>query len=736
MTRRRVAVTVTGMVQGVGFRPFLHRLAAAHGLTGWARNTPDGVALELEGEPAELDAFVQELRKDAPPLALVDEVRTDLLGTARGEKEFVILPSTGGVPRTLITPDTAPCPACLAELHNPADRRYHYPFINCTDCGPRFTILNAVPYDRKNTTMASFSLCPDCAAEYGDITSRRYHAQPDCCADCGPRLWFADKDGAECPDDGLAAARALLLDGGILAVKGLGGFHLACLAGSEAAVTELRRRKHRPDKPLALMVPDMNAARALCRISSAEAAALQSPRRPIVLLRKRDPDALPFVSSGPELGLMLPCTPVHELLLEGMPPLIMTSANPSSLPALIDNTEALRALHGIADGFLLNDRDIAARCDDTLLRILPNGAPYFVRRSRGYVPQPVTLDFPVDGILALGAEQKASFTLGREKMAFCSQHIGDLKNAETLTHYETQIARFETLFGVTPQRFVCDLHPDYLSTRYAASRGGAVLAVQHHHAHMAACMADRRLEGACIGLIWDGTGLGDDGTIWGGECLVGDYTSYHRIASIRPVKLLGGDAAIQNIDRIAYALCRDADCVREENPLFDAMLRQNISCPASSGMGRLFDGVYSLLTGTGTVSYDGQAAAALEALADRAAGEEGCYPVTFTDDDSLPRLDTRVLIRALLADPAPAPVRAKRFHNTLVEFALRCCVLAREQTGLCRVVLSGGVFFNQLLLNGITARLTEAGFAVYPHRRVSPGDEGLSLGQLAIAAHS
>ncbi|MBP3426960.1 MAG: carbamoyltransferase HypF [Clostridia bacterium] len=736
----RIRFFVTGIVQGVGFRPFLHRLARELALTGFVRNTGRGVDGEAQGSGGALLAFERALCDPArlPQLAVVLSVRTEAIPPVRGEDGFAILESAQDGRQTLISPDIGTCPDCLRELFAPGDRRYRYPFINCTNCGPRFTIVRAVPYDRASTTMAGFAMCGDCAREYGDIEDRRYHAQPDCCAACGPRLWFADAAGEEIPGDAIAQAHALLARGGILAVKGLGGFHLACMADEET-VLRLRARKHREEKPLAVMCRDLAAARRLCRIEQGEAELLEGPRKPIVLLKKLKRDSHPWLSDNGELGVMLPYTPVHALLLaEGVDTLVMTSANPSALPAVIGNSEALAQLTGIADGYLFHNRDIEARCDDSLLRLLDDGGAYYIRRSRGYAPQPVPVDFDCTGLLAMGAEQKASFALGKGKDAFYSQHIGDLKNAETLLHYQQQIVRYESLFGVKAERLVCDLHPDYLSSRAAKESGLPVLSVQHHHAHMAACMADNGLEGDCIGVVWDGTGLGTDGKIWGGEFLTGGYQGARRMASIRPVRLPGGDAAVERIGRIGDSLRHDAG-LPIGDPLVGAMLNKGISCPPSSGMGRLFDGVYALLTGRQVVTYEGQGAVLLEALAAGAEDERGSFDVSFYDDaEGVRRFDTRPMIRALIAcrDAGEDAGRlAMRFHNTLIAMAAQACAAIREETGLARVVLSGGVFFNQILLRGLYARLGEMGFEVYHHRRVSTGDEGIALGQLAVAAH-
>ena len=738
---KRKRFFVTGIVQGVGFRPFLHRLARDLALTGFVRNTGSGVDGEIQGSEDALLGFERALGDPAqlPQLALVRSVRTEDREPVTGEEGFIILPSAKDGRQTLISPDIGVCANCLRELFDKGDRRYRYPFINCTDCGPRFTIVRAVPYDRASTTMAGFAMCPDCAAEYADIEDRRYHAQPDCCAVCGPRLWYADGAGEEIPGDAIRHAQALLARGGVLAVKGLGGFHLACRTDEET-VLRLRARKHREEKPLAIMCRDLDAARRFCRISGEEAQALCGPRKPIVLLEKQARGSLSWLSDNDDVGVMLPYTPVHALLLEergGLDALVMTSANPSALPAVIDNGEALSQLSGIADGYLFHNRDIEARCDDSLLR-LAGGEDYFIRRSRGYAPQPVPVGFDCTGLLAMGAEQKASFALGKGKDAFYSQHIGDLKNAETLMHYQQQIARYEQLFGVKAGRLVCDLHPDYLSSRCAKESGLPVLAVQHHHAHMASCMADNGLDGECIGVIWDGTGLGEDQTIWGGEFFAGGYAGVRRMASVRPVRLPGGDAAIERIGRIGDSLLYDAGLPVSE-PLVGAMLGRGISCPPSSGMGRLFDGVYALLSGRQAVTYEGQGAVLLETMANGAREERGMFTISYEcDADGLRRFDPRPMIRELIAlrDAGEAAERlAMRFHRTLIAMAGETCAAIREETGLSRVVLSGGVFFNQILLRGLRARLEALGFEVYHHRRVSTGDEGIALGQLAVAAH-
>ncbi|MCD8383721.1 MAG: carbamoyltransferase HypF [Clostridiales bacterium] len=735
--RSRIHFEIEGIVQGVGFRPFLHRLALKCNLSGWCRNTVFGVELEVEGTEEALTRFRAGLREELPPLARIDVLRETPCPAPLGESGFHIRESRReGHPDALVSPDIATCPDCLRELRDPKNRRYRYPFLNCTNCGPRFTIVRELPYDRRATSMAKFTMCPDCEAEYGDIRSRRYHAQPNCCPDCGPALTFSLPGEAPSTDDPIGQATALLQAGKIVAIKGLGGFHLACRCDLPETVAELRRRKRRDERPFALMCRDVAAAEQFCHVSPQEAARLTSPRAPIVLLRKQ-PDVPSGLSETAELGVMLPYTPIHHLLMEQFDTLVMTSMNVSDLPTLCELDEGSETL---ADGILSHDRDIVNRCDDSLLRVF-RGTDLFFRRSRGYAPEPVRLPYDCTGILACGAEQKGGFALSRGQYAFLSQHIGDLKNYETYDFYRQQISRFESRFGVAVNRLVCDLHPDYLSTEYARERscreGLPLTLVQHHHAHMAACMADNGLEGPCIGLIWDGTGYGTDGTIWGAECLTGDYTGFQRRGTIRPISLPGGDVCTTEIGRVAFSLLWDAGLLsgQEADRPLARMLEANVNCPRATSMGRLFDGVYSLLFGRETVTYDGQGAVLLEANA--AEDETGAYPLSCYRMDGLTVWDTRPLVTALLEElqAGTAPERlAARFMNTLVSLAVAHCRAAREETGLERVVLSGGVFQNSYLLPRVVDALTADGFRPYYHTCVSPNDQGIALGQTLIAA--
>ena len=730
----RLCLKIRGIVQGVGFRPFAHKLVRRCGLSGYIKNTSSGVELELEGERPALERFVALLPERAPVLALIESMEASYSPELRGYEGFEIRRSQREEFRnTLISPDIGICEDCLRELRDPKDRRYRYPFINCTNCGPRFTIIKDIPYDRAKTSMAGFPMCPDCDREYHDIENRRYHAQPDCCASCGPRVFYLDGTGNEIPGDGIELAREALKAGEIIAVKGLGGMHLACRCDEEALVRELRRRKQRDEKPFALMCRDVDCVRRICRLSAEEEKILTSFRRPIVLLEKRQP-GLDYLSENGYLGVMLPYTPLHYLLFgDDLDMLVMTSANLSDTPILFKNEEALEKLQGIAGGFLLHDREIQTRCDDSLCWVL-EGKEYPARRSRGYVPFPLRMEGALQSILACGAEQKASFCLSKGSYVFQSQHIGDLKNMETLENYTRQIAHFKNLFDIAPTLATCDLHPDYMSTEYAQSLGLPLVPVQHHHAHLAACMADNGLEGEVIGLVWDGTGYGTDGTAWGGECLVGGYEAFRRFGHILPLALPGGDKATKEIDRLAFSLLSASDCDTSAIPAaetYRAMLAAGLNCPLSSGMGRLFDGVAAILGIKSCCSYEGQGAILLEAAAK---DDRGTYPILLSGCPLV--FDWREMIRAIVRDRQQGiatGVIAARFMNTLVAMAVEMAKAARGDTGLNRVCLSGGSFQNMYIMHRLPERLRAEGFTAYHHSRVSTNDEGIALGQLMIA---
>jgi hydrogenase maturation protein HypF len=729
----RTRATVEGVVQGVGFRPHVYRLALELGLAGWVLNDERGVLLEVEGAAPAVEAFLRRLQDEVPPLALVERVGTDALPPA-GETGFRIVESTrGGEPDALVSPDTATCDDCVRELFDPGDRRFRYPFVNCTNCGPRFTIVRGVPYDRPLTTMAAFRMCAACQAEYDDPADRRFHAQPNACPDCGPRLALLDRDGRRAGGDALSAAVAALADGKVVAVKGLGGYHLACDARDEGAVAALRARKHREDKPFALMATD---AASLVELSPADEELLAGRERPIVIARRR-PNAgiAPSVAPGsPDLGVMLPYSPLHHLLLADFgAPLVMTSANVSDEPIAYEDEDALTRLRGIADLFLAHDRPIHMRTDDSVVRSTARG-PLLMRRSRGYVPG--SLPLPVETgqpLLACGAELKSTFCVAKGGRAWVGHHIGDLQNWETLRSFRSGVEHFERVFAVSPEVVAHDRHPDYLSTRHAQEMEGVELVpVQHHHAHLAACLAEHGETGPAIGAIFDGTGYGPDGTVWGGELLAGDLRGYERVGLLHPVRLPGGDRAAREPWRMACAWGApmpagvDPDRWAEVSDL----VRTGLASPLTTSMGRLFDAV-SALCGIRTVAnYEGQAAVELEAAADPA--ERSAYPLPLLGEGPLV-LDARATVQAVAEDMrrgAPVGLVSARFHNAVAAATASAC----ERQGITTVVLSGGVFQNRLLVERTSERLESMGLRVLVPRLLSPNDGGISYGQAAVAA--
>jgi hydrogenase maturation protein HypF len=732
---RRVRVRVDGVVQGVGYRPFVHRLAGELQLAGSVRNDARGVEIEAEGAEEAVARFLALLADAAPPLAAVEAVRaTDV--AARGESGFVIGASGAGAPAALVTPDAATCEDCLRELFDPADRRYRYPFTNCTNCGPRFTIVRGVPYDRPRTTMAGFALCAACRAEYEDPANRRFHAQPVACPQCGPRAWLEGAPG------GVAEAGALLRAGAIVAVKGIGGFHLACRADDAAAVARLRARKHREEKPFALMARDLDAARRLVALGAPEAALLRSRARPIVLAPRRAGAAVaPAVAPrSRDLGVMLPYSPLHHLLLaDARTPLVLTSGNVSDEPIAYENADALERLAPIADAVLLHDRPIHMRTDDSVARVV-RGRPALLRRSRGYVP--ASLPLPGDvALLACGAELKSTFCVAKGGRAWVGHHIGDLRNAETLASFRSGVAHFERLFDVAPEVVAHDLHPDYLSTAYALERDGVELVgVQHHHAHLAACLAEHGVTGRAVGAIYDGTGYGTDGTAWGGEILAGDLRSFERVGSLPAVRLPGGDRAVREPWRMACAWLVAAGAgERAPRALagvvapgrWDAvrnLAERGVAAPETTSMGRLFDAVAALCGVRAQVSYEGQAAIELEARA--AVDERGAYELGAD-------LDARPLVLAIArdADAGTDPgVISARFHRAVGHATAEACAVAASDAGTQDVVLSGGVFQNALLLELTGARLEALGLRVLVPERLPANDGGIAYGQAAVAA--
>ena len=765
----RTAVRVEGIVQGVGFRPFVYALATRLGLAGLVGNDVDGVFAEVEGAPAAVTEFLLALERDAPPLARVERVTATAMAPAGTASFEIVASEPAGRRRALIAADTATCADCLRELADPADRRFRYPFINCTNCGPRFTIVMDVPYDRPLTTMATFTMCDECAAEYHDPANRRFHAQPTCCPSCGPRLTLLDAAGKshEGGSPELEAAGVLLKAGRIVAVKGLGGYHLAADAACEDAVAALRARKHREDKPFAILAADVAAASRLCEVDDAAARLLASQARPIVLLPRR-PGADVAASAAPgnrQLGVMLPYTPLHHLLLAVVGrPIVLTSGNVSDEPIAYRDEDALDRLSGIADAFLTHDRAIHIRTDDSVARAVRD-RPMLLRRSRGYVPEPVTVrrGFPRP-LLACGAELKNTFCLAKDRHAFVSHHIGDLENAETLRSFTEGIEHFSRLFDITPQVVAYDLHPEYLSTKYALELDDVdLIGVQHHHAHIASCLADNGADlspgggvdhGQVIGVAFDGTGYGTDGTIWGGEFLIADLAGFHRAGHLAPVPMPGGAAAIRQPWRMAaaYLDLDDPDQLRpgraglgvarrnaERWDTIVAMARRAVNAPLTSSAGRLFDAVAALLDVRDEITYEGQAAIELEQLADpgetrtyRAAIETG--PVEASEPFLVRGADLVAVAADDLARGVPAELIAGRFHNGVAALIEEGCLLLRAQHGLTTVALSGGVFQNLLLLRRTVTRLESRGFTVLTHSRVPCNDGGISLGQAVVAA--
>ena len=738
----RVRARVEGTVQGVGFRPYVYRLAGELGVAGHVLNDARGVVVEIEAPSETVERFLARLPIEAPPLATVERVVSEQLEEL-GEHGFSIRESpTGGEPRAAVTPDSATCVDCLAELFDPRDRRFRYPFVNCTNCGPRFTIVRDIPYDRPNTTMGGFEMCPACRAEYLDPGNRRFHAQPNACPDCGPQVQLI---GA-CTADPVAAAAQALLGGAIVAVKGIGGFHLACRADDEAAVARLRARKHREDKPFALMAPGLRAARALIHMTAARAALLGSPARPIVLAPRRpSPIADSVAPRSSELGVMLPYSPLHHLLAADTgTTLVMTSGNVSDEPIAFDDEDAAERLTGIADLFLVHDRPIETRTDDSVARV-SGDRPLLLRRSRGYVPASVRL--PLDcgrHLLACGAELKNTFALARGANAWVGHHVGDLRNYETLRSFTAGIEHFQRLFAVKPQAVAYDLHPEYLSTKHALELEGVErIGVQHHHAHLAACLAEHGETAPALGAIFDGTGYGGDGTVWGGELLFGDLRGFERAGFLFPVRMPGGEAAIRQPWRMACAWLAASGTEPPALPVdpgawkqVSELARSGVASPLTTSVGRLFDAVAALCGVRAEVTYEGQAATELEALAEPA--EAGSYPLPLRDDGGAPViLDARPTVRAVVDDLRAGAAVAKiaaRFHNALAAATATACTRAADRCGTETVVLSGGVFQNRRLLETTRELLRTAGLRVLTPEALPPNDGGIAYGQLAVAA--
>jgi hydrogenase maturation protein HypF len=748
-------IELRGTVQGVGLRPWIYRVAHRHGVTGRVWNQTSGVTIDAFGSPETLDAFVRALASDRPPAAVIAQVATSPIAPEDADGFAIVASGRDDQRRVSIPADLATCPDCAAEIADPSNRRYRYPFTNCTNCGPRFTIALDVPYDRPATTMAPFAMCPACQREYDDPLDRRFHAQPNACPVCGPRLRAVAPNGAAIDaDDAIAYASCELAAGRIVAVKGIGGFHLACDATAPAAVARLRVRKHRDEKPLAVMVKDLAAAQRIATIGPEAARLLESVERPIVLVRRRaDAPLAPEVAPrNPLIGLMLPYTPLHHLLLaDAQRPLVMTSANVAEEPIVYRNDEAIARLGGIADVLLVHDRAIVTRCDDSVTAIVA-GAPAVFRRSRGFVPRPIGLRRRVAApVLACGALLKNTFCLAHQEQAWFGPHIGDLENADTFAAYEEAIDRMERFLGVRGEILAHDLHPDYLSTRYALARTDRTMAVQHHHAHVASAIAEHGLDGPVIGVAFDGTGYGTDGTAWGGEFLVGDAQAVRRVATFRPLRLPGGDTAIRQPWRLALALLADAlgaAAPLTALPLFhrvpladlhgvQQMLAAGLNTPLARGVGRYFDAVGALVLARRTARYEGQIAFELNMAADPAARGEYDYDIDRTTP--VAEIDFRPVVHGIVLDilsGVTAPIVSARFHNTVIAAAAAIVRGAARDLGAGgrpRVVLTGGCFQNARLAEG-TRALLSGSCDVYLHRDVPPGDGGIALGQAIVAA--
>jgi len=754
--RRRL--TVRGIVQGVGFRPFVFRLATELGLHGWVSNSTIGVTIEIEGKTDDLKRFGDRLRAEHPPHAAIESVESLILDPV-GYTDFVVRTSAADGEKTAsVLPDLATCPDCLQEILDPADRRYRYPFTNCTNCGPRYTIITGLPYDRARTTMQQFIMCPLCRAEYENPSDRRFHAQPNACPACGPHLELWDPQGTVSAreDDALLRSCEAIRRGAIVAVKGLGGFHLVVDAGNDVAVRRLRERKAREEKPFALMYPHLAAVRAGCEVSEGEERLLVSAAAPIVLLRRQGngddhtgavaPSVAP---DNPYLGVMLPYTPLHHLLMHALDsPIVATSGNRADEPICTDEREALVRLRGIADLFLVHNRPIARYVDDSVVRFVA-GRPLLLRRARGYAPGFVRLRQPAGSVLAVGAHLKNTIAVAIGGNALVSPHIGDLETVQAYQAFHRAIEDVQDIYEIVPRLIACDQHPDYLSTQYAQTRRLRTVAVQHHHAHVLACMADNDLAGPVLGVAWDGTGLGTDRTIWGGEFLRADEQSWTRVAHLRPFRLPGGDQAVVEPRRAAlgvlHAIWGSALWERDdlapvhafttdERRILQPMLERGLQSPVTTSAGRLFDAVASLTDLRQRSAYEGQAAMLLEFAAAQSASED-IYAYNVTTGTSPIVVDWEPLICAVIEDAMnhlPPSLIAVRFHNTLAEMIVAVARSIAEE----KIVLSGGCFQNKYLTERTVARLRDAGFDPYWHRSLPPNDGGIALGQIVAAAQT
>ncbi len=752
--KQRMRAVICGVVQGVGFRPFVFKLATQLGLTGWVNNTSAGLILEVEGRQGQLENFLKRLKEERPVHSMIQSLEFSFFKPVGFEQFEIRYSETLGDKTALVLPDIATCAECLEEIFNPHNRRYLYPFTNCTHCGPRFSIIEALPYDRVNTSMKSFAMCPECRTEYTDPLNRRFHAQPNACPNCGPHLEFWNQDGIKISSHSRALLDAVdaIQSGGIIALKGLGGFQLLCNAQDSQAVTRLRLRKHREEKPFALMLPSLASVKLVCEVSPLEEELLFSSESPIVLLKRRQSFHSPFfiapnVAPGnPHLGVMLPYTPLHHILMRELNfPVVATSGNLSDEPIAIDEHEALGRLAGIADCFLVHNRPIVRHVDDSVVRVMAD-RPIVLRRARGYAPLPIHFSKQLPRILAVGGHQKNSVAMSVDNNIFLSQHIGDLESQASLAAFRETIHSFEKLYESTPQAVAADGHPEYFSTTFAKSTQLPLFQVQHHHAHIVSCMAENDIDGEVLGISWDGTGFGSDGTIWGGEFLLSTLSSFERVGFLKPFPLAGSEKAVKEPRRVALALLyetlgdvafelRDLECVssfsQEELSVMAKMIKNRIHSPLCSSVGRLFDGVASLVGLYQTVSFEGQAAMGLEFLLE---GVEIDGSYQFKVSEVQPFIfDWTPTIKGILEDlkdEIPQKIIAAKFHNTLIEMIMRATHLMKKR----HVVLSGGCFQNKYLTEKLISRIQKEGFQPFWHQRVPPNDGGISLGQIVSAS--
>lgn len=749
-------IEINGIVQGVGFRPFIFQLANQHGLKGEVSNTSAGVTIHVEGDDNGVRSFCMDIPRHKPPRSKIIQIKENP-DRFRGYHIFSIARSrASGFQTTLISPDIAVCDECLKELLDPNDRRYQYPFINCTNCGPRYTIVDHIPYDRKNTTMRHFNMCRECKTEYENPFDRRFHAQPNACPKCGPHvsLWNNSENEISSADP-IQETAALLKNGAIVAIKGLGGFHLAVNADNNDAVLRLRQKKYREEKPFALMAPNLDAVHGLAHFDDKEKMLLTSIERPIVILKKKDPISISHaVAPGnPYLGIMLPYTPLHYLLFEhGLETLVMTSGNISEEPIAVHNQEAFERLANVADYFLIHNRDINLRCDDAIVKNIANETRV-LRRSRGFVPVPILLAHKGPGILACGADLKNTVCLTKDNYAFMSQHMGDMENYEAFKFFEKTIQHMEQILDIQPEIIACDLHPDYMSSGFARDQSNArVIPIQHHHAHIAACMAENKIHGPVIGLAFDGTGYGEDGAIWGGEIMISDLHAFERAAHLQYIPMPGNAMAVRETWRMAISYLYDAfgeKLLELDLPLLTQldsekihitleMIKKGFNSPLTSSLGRLFDGIASIIGIRNHVTFEGQAAIALEMTAQKAfdANQKiSSYPCEWEESDSIIIKPCKI-IRGVIKDMNGGKnisLIAAKFHQTLIKLFSELCDVIKVKTKHNRVVLSGGVFQNSIMLKGLTESLQKNGFDVFSHKIVPTNDGGISLGQAVVA---